>query len=82
MGDCMTFIFDVKNFNIYKSALLAYVNEINFLGVKDSDGTVTFINLKNAERIIVTADQIRIEFDDYYYVITPDEFRYERYVKL
>ncbi len=78
----MTFIFDVKNFNIYKSALLAYVNEINFLGVKESDGTITFINLRDAERIIVSAEAIRIEFIDYYYLIMPHEFRYERYVKL
>jgi hypothetical protein len=81
VGDNMTFIFDVKDFNVNKSGLLSQLDEINFLGVKDVTGITTFINLRNAEEIVVNNNEIRIEFADYFYVIEPGSFRQKYYIK-
>jgi hypothetical protein len=80
-GDNMAFIFDVKDFNVNKSGLLSHLDEINFLGVKDIDGITTFINLRNAEEIVVNNNEIRIEFSDYFYVIEQGSFTRKYYIK-
>jgi hypothetical protein len=80
-GGNMAFIFDVNDFNICKSGLLSQLDEINFLGVKDIDGVTTFINLRNAEEIVVNTNEIRIEFTDYFYIIEPGSFTRKYYIK-
>ncbi len=85
MGDNMsnstTFIFDVTQFNIYRSALESAMNDIKFLGVKEPSGLIKFINLRHANEIVISTEDITIYFDDYYYVITPDGVYKKYYIK-
>jgi hypothetical protein len=71
----MTFIFDVTEFNIYRNALEAHLDKINFLGVKNKEGVIKFINLRDAIEVTMNTDMIRIEFSDYFYIITPGGVR-------
>jgi hypothetical protein len=78
----MTFIFDVTKFDESKSELVTRINKINFLGVKDIDETITFINIRNAKAVIVKKDQIEIDYEDYFYVIAPGKIEEQRYIKI
>ncbi len=78
----MTFVFDVTKFDESKSELVKRMNEINFLGVKDIDDVITFINVRNAKAIIVSERQITIDYEDYFYVIKPGKVEHHLYIKI
>ncbi len=82
MGEQMTFIFDVKQFEIYKQALESHMDKINFLGIKNEEGVITFINLKDVRQVIMYTGQIRIEYENYYYVITPEGIEHHMYTEI
>jgi hypothetical protein len=82
MKDNTTFIFDIKEFDTYKFALQLQLNNINFLGVRDVNERIIFINLKDVRQVIMYTGQIRIEYENYYYVITPEGIEHHMYTEI
>jgi hypothetical protein len=81
MGTGTTFVFDVKHFGTYRSALESHLDHIRFLGVKDIGGFTKYINLRYAREIVINPNEITIYYDDYYYIIDEKGIQKRHYVK-